>query len=94
VNPRWRRDGKELFFLSAENRLMATPVKWNASGAEFGPPSQVFERTLSSGSRDALFQPTADGQRFLALLPAIVGAAAPARVIIQMAWQAGMKSRN
>jgi len=94
VNPRWRRDGKELFFLSAENRLMATPVKWNASGAEFGPPSQVFERTLSSGSRDALFQPTADGQRFLALLPATVGAAAPARVIIQMAWQAGMKSRN
>jgi eukaryotic-like serine/threonine-protein kinase len=94
ANPRWRRDGKELFFLSAENKLMAVPVKWNASGGEFGAPSQVFERTLSSGIRDTFFQPGADGQSFLALLPAMPGAADPPRVIIQMSWQAGLKSRN
>ena len=69
TQPRWRRDGKELFYISADQKLMAVPVK---SGAAFG-------RVLSSqalfeidpvfppiGGRFA-YQPAADGQRFLVL---------------------------
>src|SRR5215831_3913966 len=32
--PRWRRDGKELFYLSTDNRIMAAEV--NTGGSSFG----------------------------------------------------------
>ncbi len=40
ADPRWRRDGKELFYLAADHKLMAVEVKtrfdlrgWRAQGA-------------------------------------------------------------
>jgi eukaryotic-like serine/threonine-protein kinase len=62
--PRWRRDGKELFYLSADNKIMAAEV--NASGSSFtiGTVNPLFEtrvyRSMSGG-----FDVTADGQRFI-----------------------------
>jgi hypothetical protein len=92
-SPRWRRDGAELFYISSEGALMAATVTRGASGVEFGAPRQLFERRLVYGAREFLYQPAADGQKFLAALPEDSGNA-PARVIIQMNWQAGLKSRN
>jgi len=33
IYPRWRRDGKELFYIAPDNRLMAVPIvlNWTAS---------------------------------------------------------------
>jgi Tol biopolymer transport system component len=36
--PRWRRDGKELFFLSPDRQIMVVAVK-QGTGIEFGPPA-------------------------------------------------------
>jgi eukaryotic-like serine/threonine-protein kinase len=57
VNPFWRGDGKELYFVSA-NKLMAVSV---TGGTEFqsGTPQPLFE------IEGANFAPTKDGQRFL-----------------------------
>ena len=90
TQPRWRRDGKELFYISGDQKLMAVPVK---SGAAFeaGAPQALFELDpifSPIGGRFA-YQPAADGQRFLVLSSAGSAAAAPINVVLN--WQAGLK---
>ena len=61
---RWRRDGRELYFLSPDRELMAVAVE--AKGAEFGAgvPHRLFEIRFPYGQYHA-FDVTADGQKFL-----------------------------
>jgi len=62
--PRWRRDGRELYYVSADNQLMAAPVRLG-SDAQLGAPQALF-RPDPSGWRD--YDVTADGSRFLAIV--------------------------
>jgi serine/threonine protein kinase len=59
--PRWRRDGKELFYLGADQKLMAVAVISNST-FHAGAPQALFQ-THSSGF--LRYDVTADGQRFL-----------------------------
>jgi len=65
--PRWRGDGKELFYLSADGKIMAAQV---TSGASFaaGPPVALFQthRRQPLSSQDTFsYDVSQDGQRFL-----------------------------
>ncbi len=65
--PRWRRDGKELFYLSAEGKMMAAPVRLGIS-FEAGPPAVLFQTHLRQpiSAQDVFsYDVTGDGQRFL-----------------------------
>lgn len=67
--PRWRSDGKELFFLSSDSKMMAVPV---TTGAKFdaGAPFALFQTTPRQqiSSRDQfVYDVSRDGQRFLIL---------------------------
>ena len=42
MEPRWRRDGKELFFFAADNHLQAVPLKVSGSEFEVGQPQPLF----------------------------------------------------
>ncbi len=62
--PHWRRDGKEIFYLSPENKVMAAEVKPSGSSFEIGAVRALFEtRPYRSGG--AAFDVTGDGQRFI-----------------------------
>jgi len=66
---RWRPDGKELFYISADNWLMAVPVTRN-SQREFATARRLFRlemppRNLTAAGIDPGFDVSADGQRFL-----------------------------
>jgi hypothetical protein len=65
--PRWRRDGKELFYVSTDDQLMAVPVQ---TGARFmaGAPVRLFE-VGSFGRRlnRYVYDASPDGQRFLVI---------------------------
>lgn len=65
---RWRRDGKELFYLTPDGSLTAVPVR-AAQPPEFGAPSALFQfNTASQGSvprQLPQYDVTADGQRFI-----------------------------
>src|SRR5262245_37897965 len=61
--PRWRGDGKEIFYLAADNKLMAAEVKIKGSVLEIGAVRPLFETLPAQQGRD--FDVTADGQRFL-----------------------------
>jgi Tol biopolymer transport system component len=67
---RWRRDGKELFYIALDGRLMAVPVT-SASGGQLdiGAPAVLFAPKIGSavqqGDYRYQYMVTADGQRFL-----------------------------
>ena len=60
----WRRDGKELFYLSLDNKIMAVPV---ASEATFraGPPVELFPVNLKLLNQNRGYDVSSDGSRFL-----------------------------
>jgi serine/threonine protein kinase len=68
TEPRWRGDGKELFYLSPENKLVAVPLK---TGATFdtGTPTTLFQayprETVAATSEQFFYDVSQDGQRFL-----------------------------
>jgi len=82
--PRWRADGKELFFL-ARQAVMAVDV---SSTPVFRPgnPQPLFRLPLTATRWDV----TADGKRFLASMPVdAAGDADPITLVLN--WQAGLK---
>jgi eukaryotic-like serine/threonine-protein kinase len=90
VQPRWRRDGKELFYIATDQKLVAVPVK-SGAGFEAGAPQPLFELDPvfpPLGGRFA-YQPTADGKRFLVL--SMVGGTATPPINLVVNWSAGLK---
>ena len=89
TQPIWRRDGKELLYLAADNRLMAVPAQLGG-GLEVGAPKELFDSRLATSSSDIpLFDVSADGTRFLLSVRQEEGLSAPLRVIVN--WTAGLK---
>ena len=66
--PRWRRDGRELFYQSADDQLIAVPVEPGGE-LELGPPSPLFDLGAVGTDVRASFDVAADGQRFLVIAP-------------------------
>ena len=67
--PRWRRDGKELYYVSAADKLMAVPVE---TGANFsaGAPVRLFDvDSFGRRSNRYLYDVSANGQKFLVTRP-------------------------
>ncbi len=64
--PRWRGDGRELFYRAGDGRLMAVAVRASAGTLDSGTPVALFDGIPSSGTVSYFtYQPTRDGQRFL-----------------------------
>jgi Tol biopolymer transport system component len=63
--PRWRRDGRELFYVSGDNEMMATRIRLASSDVQIGAPQRLF-RIDPAGWRD--YDVTGDGERFLAVV--------------------------
>jgi dipeptidyl aminopeptidase/acylaminoacyl peptidase len=64
TQPRWSRDGKELFFVSEDGRLIAIAVK-AGSTLEFGPPQPLFQLPFPNVSAGFAYAAAGDGKRFL-----------------------------
>jgi eukaryotic-like serine/threonine-protein kinase len=67
VGQRWRRDGKELFYVSnADNKLMAADVSGQGAAFEVRSVRALFEmKGRRTGNNISSFDASADGQRFL-----------------------------
>jgi len=62
--PKWRRDGKELFFLDPADNLMAVEVNTSGNTIQTGTPHLLF-RPVGLQSQLGPYTVTADGKRFL-----------------------------
>ena len=64
--PQWRRDGRELFYISTDFKLMAVDVNAAASSFDAGVPRALFSlRYADQLAARNNFMPAADGKRFL-----------------------------
>jgi Tol biopolymer transport system component len=83
---KWRRDGKELFYLGADGKMMAVAV---TAGGTFqaGIPEPLFDSHISSSL--AKYAVTRDGRRFLIPSVTVEASSSPATVVIN--WTAGVR---
>jgi hypothetical protein len=66
--PKWRGDGKELFFTSAKGQLQAVALRAVGDRLEVSLPLPLFEIRGLQGPDFDDYAPSADGQRFLVKL--------------------------
>jgi eukaryotic-like serine/threonine-protein kinase len=82
--PRWRGDGREIFYLAPDGKMMAVDV---ITTPEFqaGTPKPLFQTSAGTIVGDV----SADGKRFLLVTPAGPSASAPFTVVLN--WTSGLK---
>ena len=66
AQPRWRRDGRELYYLAPDGGMMAVDMKLGV-GIEAGIPRELFNVGFTPELYREDYAATADGQRFLIL---------------------------
>jgi serine/threonine protein kinase len=91
--PQWRRDGKELFFLASNRKIMSVAVQGQGT-FQPGIPQALFEAAVNmSGLSDSRsrYVFTADGQRALVIvnLGQEAGMSSPINVVLN--WNAELK---
>ncbi len=89
--PRWRHDGKELFYVSAEGKMMAVSVTTGAT-FEAGSPVALFQthRRPPVTSQDVFsYDVSGDGQRFLIITKVDEANAAPLSILLN--WSSEME---
>jgi Tol biopolymer transport system component len=91
ITPRWRRDGKELFYLSPDRRIMSVDVRASGTTFELSTATVLFEAPVDSATTATAnrYDVSADGQRFLVNAP--VENAGPAPITVVVNWTAGLK---
>jgi serine/threonine protein kinase len=68
ATPVWRSDGKEIFYLAPDGKMIAVPVEAGKNFFRPGTPKPLFQTHLEQGVfRD--YDVTSDGQRFLLNVP-------------------------
>ena len=91
TRPVWSRDGKELFFTSADQKMMAAEVKNGGDKFEAGVPKPLFDVRISrivGGGTNPWFDVTKDG-RFL--IPTVLEQAGATPITVVVNWTAGLK---
>ena len=82
--PVWSRDGRELYFISADNKLMAVEVKGDGKKFDAGVPKPLF-----SVPAQAQFDVSKDG-RFLIHVP-VAQTATNVPITVVVNWQSALK---
>ncbi|MCX6621931.1 MAG: hypothetical protein NTY38_12830, partial [Acidobacteria bacterium] len=81
-DPRWRGDGRELYYRADYRKLMAVEIATKPA-FRAGSPRPLGTLTLASG-----WDVAADGRRFLGL---VTGSEAPPSYTVVLNWQEGLK---
>jgi serine/threonine protein kinase/Tol biopolymer transport system component len=86
TTPRWRGDGKELYFMDAHDAIEAVDVDGSRAAFQAGDPKPLLTMPCNCG-----WDVTPDGQRFAVTSAAGAGGKAPITVVLN--WQADLKKR-
>ena len=68
IMPRWRSDGRELFYVTLGRSFVARDVTSGAT-LDIGPPRELFETRMTLSPANYYYAVTRDGQRFLVREP-------------------------
>ena len=88
ISPRWRHDGKELFFIAPDGQMIAVTVSVSGTSFEAAPPVSLFQTRIVGGGavieNKHQYAVSADG-RFLINVPAGDFATAPITLLLN--WE-------
>jgi Tol biopolymer transport system component len=90
--PLWGRDGKELFYLSADSKVSAVDVGTTGDSFTSGPPRPLFSVQIAGGPSAApthRWDVSRDGQRFLVVTVLDVTQSPPITVVTN--WESSLK---
>jgi Tol biopolymer transport system component/predicted Ser/Thr protein kinase len=90
--PRWRRDGKELFYIAADGKMTSVAVKAVATPTpvwDHGPPVQLFDTriAINADTRATQYDVTADGKRFLVAINSDTSGPNTPPITVLVNWQ-------
>jgi serine/threonine protein kinase/Tol biopolymer transport system component len=88
VWPQWRGNGKELYYRTPDDNLMATPVS-DQTSLVLGAPVALFEYRSAGLPNQPYYSVASDGQRFL--LNAIVETETNSPLTVLVNWMVGLK---
>jgi Tol biopolymer transport system component len=90
IEPAWRQDGKELFFLAANRSLMSVAVG-SGTVMDVSSPTPLFETKMSTVVNNTMvrnqYVVSPDGQRFLINQPA----GSTPSIVVVVNWPAALK---
>ena len=99
IYPCWRRDGRELFYVAPDNRMMGTPIDVRSDANTLGPgaPVVLFSSRLVTGGNTGIggfaskaeYAVTRDGRFLMNVTPEKSAAAAPIAIVLN--WTAAPK---
>ncbi len=81
--PRFSRNGRELFYVAGDGQMMAVALKPSATTFAFEPPKALFKARMQTG-----YDVAADGQRFL--IGTMAGEAKESAINVILNWTAGL----
>ena len=91
INPRWRADGKELYYIAPDGKLMAASITASGATIEPGTPVALFQTRILGGGMDlnvgTQYDVTGDG-RFL-INTVLEDDASP--ITLLQNWAAGLR---
>lgn len=89
--PRWRRDGKEIFYLSLDNQMMAAEIEERADGIEVRPAQALFRAAIPSIPAISFspYDVTSDGKKFV--ITTVSGQDRPLTLVEN--WTANLKQQ-
>jgi Tol biopolymer transport system component len=83
--PQWRADGRELYYLAPDQKLMVVDIQ-TGSGMTAGAPHALFPGRFDMSTARNHFLPTTDGRHFLTVAPLGREAMTPTTVVLN--WYA------
>ena len=90
MQPRWRGDGQELFYIADDGQMMSVPVKTSGAEFEYSAAKTLFKTRMQARSR--LFHEydvSPDGQRFL--IGTLIGESKALPPLVILNWTADLK---
>jgi len=91
TQPRWRKDGRELFYLSPESKMIAAEVTVGAQDFRVGTVRSLFTLSGLGQVPGYIYDVTSDGQKFLAVQDLVHTSTAPLTLVVN--WDAELKKK-
>jgi eukaryotic-like serine/threonine-protein kinase len=91
---RWRKDGRELYYLGLDGQVYAAPLAFHAAGVHVGTPEALFTidgEAYATFHSVVSFDVSADGSRFV--IPSVIPGESSALVVLQD-WEAQVTKSN
>jgi len=87
--PRWSRDGKEIFYIAPDRTIMALDVRITPSGFEYGNPVPLFETHVDNYDAPERYVVSVDGSKFLINVPVQEADQVPITVLVN--WRSELR---